>query len=218
MTSNIVCVWARARVCVCACIREKERERERESLVFFTNSKFPWTKWTGTETILMILHAIIRMWDKSFLRDETDVSWYGEKGLEKTFIVNLSQKISPTFTSTEFVFIKHIHTFTSNILFEQRRFGLGCPSLYQVKWLDKGWGNPDRNVVAQTILCCWWMCGFAWWLWFPSKSHRWNTIRLFPADCFKIEQDVSTCANSAWFSWLRTPMMHLSAHITLWEV
>ena len=28
-------------------------------------------------------------------------------------------------------------------------------------WLDKGWGNPDRNVVAQTI-CCWWMCGFAW--------------------------------------------------------
>ena len=29
--------------------------------------------------------------------------------------------------------IKQIHTFTSNILFEQRRFGLGCPSLYQVK-------------------------------------------------------------------------------------
>ena len=23
-----------------------------------------------------------------------------------------------------------------------------------VIWLDKGWGNPDRNVVAQTICCC----------------------------------------------------------------
>ena len=39
--------------------------------------------------------------------------------------------------------------------------------------LDKGWGNPDRNVVAQTI-CCWWMCGFAWWRWFPSKNHHWK--------------------------------------------
>ena len=29
--------------------------------------------------------------------------------------------------------IKQIYTFTSNMLFEQRRFGLGCPSLYQVK-------------------------------------------------------------------------------------
>ena len=32
----------------------------------------------------------------------------------------------------EIIIIKQIHTFTSNILFEQRRFGLGCPSLYQV--------------------------------------------------------------------------------------
>ena len=24
--------------------------------------------------------------------------------------------------------------------------------------------------------CCWWMCGFAWWLWFPSKNHHWNTV------------------------------------------
>ena len=56
----------------------------------------------------------------------------------------------------EIIIIKQIHTFTSNILIEQRRFGLGCPSL------DKGWGNPDQNVVAQSI-CCWWMCGFAWW-------------------------------------------------------
>ena len=30
-------------------------------------------------------------------------------------------------------------------------------------WVDKGWGNPYRNVVAQTI-CCWWTCGLAWWL------------------------------------------------------
>ena len=33
--------------------------------------------------------------------------------------------------------IKQNHTFTSNILFEQRRFGLGCPSLYQVKWQEE---------------------------------------------------------------------------------
>ena len=36
--------------------------------------------------------------------------------------------------------IKQIHTFTSNIVFEQRRFvldcGLGCPSIYQVKWQE----------------------------------------------------------------------------------
>ena len=38
----------------------------------------------------------------------------------------------------EITFIKQIHAFTSNILFERRRFGLdlGWPSLYQVKWLD----------------------------------------------------------------------------------
>ena len=33
----------------------------------------------------------------------------------------------------EIIIIKQIHTFTSNILFERRRFGLGCTSLYQVK-------------------------------------------------------------------------------------
>ena len=32
--------------------------------------------------------------------------------------------------------------------------------------------------TAQTI-CCWWMCGFAWWLWFPSKNHHWNKNQLF---------------------------------------
>ena len=71
---------------------------------------------------------------------------------------------------------RKIHTFTSNILFEQRRFCLGCPSLYYF-WLDKGWGNPDRNVVAQTI-CCWWTCGFAWWLWFPSENHHWKAEKV----------------------------------------
>ena len=30
----------------------------------------------------------------------------------------------------------------------------------------------EINAVAQTI-CCWWTCGFAWWLWFPSKNHHW---------------------------------------------
>ena len=33
----------------------------------------------------------------------------------------------------DIVIIKQIHTFTSNMLFEQRRFRLGCLSLYQVK-------------------------------------------------------------------------------------
>ena len=31
---------------------------------------------------------------------------------------------------------------TSNILFEQRRFGLGCPSLYQVKWQEENENQP----------------------------------------------------------------------------
>ena len=82
----------------------------------------------------------------------------------------------------DIIIIKQIHTFTSNILFEQRRFGLGFPSLYQVKWQEENekptntellffasrtnwniygatqtetslWGNPERNVVAQTMCC-----------------------------------------------------------------
>ena len=40
------------------------------------------------------------------------------------------------------LFIKQIHTFTSNILFEQRRCGLGCPSLYQVKWQEENENQP----------------------------------------------------------------------------
>ena len=36
-----------------------------------------------------------------------------------------------------------IHTFTSNILFEQRgRFGLGCPSHHQVKWQEESENQP----------------------------------------------------------------------------
>ena len=44
--------------------------------------------------------------------------------------------------------------------------------------LIKAGGNPDQNAVAQSI-CCWWMCGFAWWLWFPSKNHHWNRCFFF---------------------------------------
>ena len=41
--------------------------------------------------------------------------------------------------------IKQIHTFTSNILFEQWLFGLGCPSLYQVKWQEENENQPIYN-------------------------------------------------------------------------
>ena len=41
--------------------------------------------------------------------------------------------------------------------------GVGRGAFIYIIWLDKGWGNPDRNVVAKTI-CCWWTCGFAWCL------------------------------------------------------
>ena len=50
---------------------------------------------------------------------------------------------------------KQIHTYTSN-MFEQ---------------------------AAQTI-CCWWTCGFAWWLWFPSKNHHWNEMSLLFGCCW----------------------------------
>ena len=49
---------------------------------------------------------------------------------------------------------------------------VGFRSLLAI-WHDKGWGNPD--VDAKTI-CCWWTCGFAWWLWFPSKNHHWMSL------------------------------------------
>ena len=55
----------------------------------------------------------------------------------------------------EIIIIKQIHTFTI--------------------WLDKGWGNKDRNVVAKTI-CCWWTCGFAWWLLFYSWVSESQTL------------------------------------------
>ena len=32
----------------------------------------------------------------------------------------------------------------------------------------------NYDVFAQAPLCCWWTCGFAWWLWFPRKNHHWN--------------------------------------------
>ena len=60
---------------------------------------------------------------------------------------------------------------------------VGFRSLLAI-WLDKGWGNPDRNVVAQTI-CCWWTCGFAWWLihFFDEEkdSAAWNSFVCFGA-------------------------------------
>ena len=46
-------------------------------------------------------------------------------------------------------------------------------------WLDKGWGNPDQNVVAQTLKCCWWMCGFAWRMTvvFVSIKATWTVVQ-----------------------------------------
>ena len=37
--------------------------------------------------------------------------------------------------------------------------------------LEKGRGNPNRNVIVQTA-CCWRTCGFAWWLCCPRKTHH----------------------------------------------
>ena len=52
--------------------------------------------------------------------------WPGIKGL-KTHFSSFSDG-----SCWEIIIIKQIHTFTSNVLFQQRRFGLVCPSLYQV--------------------------------------------------------------------------------------
>ena len=48
-------------------------------------------------------------------------------------------------------------------------------------WLDKGWGNPDWNVVVTTI-CCWWTCGFAWW-------RRWVLGELFSSRALSQDSD-----------------------------
>ena len=43
-----------------------------------------------------------------------------------------------------------------------------------------GWVNPDRTKTSLLKqLCCWWLCGLAWWLWFPSKNHHWYRSVLF---------------------------------------
>ena len=54
----------------------------------------------------------------------------------------------------------HVHL-QHVVLATRFRSELPQPLTSQV-WLDKGWGNPDRNVLAKTT-CCWWTCGFAWW-------------------------------------------------------
>ena len=46
--------------------------------------------------------------------------------------------------------IKQIHTFTSSMLFWQRRFGLGCPSLYQVKMTWSFWSQNDLIKAGAT--------------------------------------------------------------------
>ena len=53
---------------------------------------------------------------------------------------------------------------------------VGFRSLLAI-WLDKGWGNPDRNVIAQ-IMCCWWTCGFAWW--YPSFFFIFENMQTMP--------------------------------------
>ena len=35
--------------------------------------------------------------------------------------------------------------------FEQRRFGLGCPSLYQVKWLKAGATQTETSLLKQYV-------------------------------------------------------------------
>ena len=56
----------------------------------------------------------------------------------------------------EIIIIKQIHTFTSNILFEQRRFGLGCPRLYQVKWTRR----CSNNMLLVNVWIC--LMSFKW--------------------------------------------------------
>ena len=38
--------------------------------------------------------------------------------------------------------IQQFHTFASNIMFEQRRFDLGCPSFYLIKWQEENEKQP----------------------------------------------------------------------------
>ena len=59
-------------------------------------------------------------------------------------------------TVVEYTFvIKQIHTFTSNMLLEQRRFGLGSPSLYQVKWpfdlIKAGATQTETSLLQQYV-------------------------------------------------------------------
>ena len=47
--------------------------------------------------------------------------------------------------------------------------------------------NPhvhQQHIVWATTfqtICCWWTCGFAWWLWFPSKNHHWDLLTSCPS-------------------------------------
>ena len=69
------------------------------------------------------------------------------------FCVKVDTEVNNRFSDSSCwnIIIKQIHTFTMIMLFQRRRFGLGC--LCQVK----GWDNPDRNIVVETTWC-WWTC------------------------------------------------------------
>ena len=89
---------------------------------------------------------IVLFWRKDWNKQNTGRSTgrFALTGLISLKIAFSDLKYSISFfgdsSCWEIIIIKQIHTFTSNILFEQRRVGVGCisASLYQVNWLDKG--------------------------------------------------------------------------------
>ena len=91
----------------------------------------------------------------------------------------------------EIIIIKQIHTFTSNILIEQRRFGLGCPSLYikiDFDLIKAGATQTETSLLNQYVA--------------GECVECWKNIMLTQSDLITFFLSTSVSIhNESWFSW-----------------
>ena len=76
------------------------------------------------------------------------------------------------------------------------------------------------------VVPCWWTCGFAWWLWFPSKNHHGSPFLIWGAfdsgtgvrACAFLHSSGETLALSTQGSKNRPPSGHLRLKNPVWRV
>ena len=144
-----VAAWAQRQACVAAFVWFAELDRE---LAAFERAREDWS--------LELLPSCSSAGQDQKLSEKDE--WQGPQVNDKKCLHN------------ECDVIKQIHTLTSIMLFQRRRFGsIVVDFRYPLAiWLEKDWVNPDWNAVVEITWCSWARVLFAWWLWCPSKNHH----------------------------------------------